>query len=177
MILGVYETFNSQSRNIGELLGANERARIMVPQFQRGYSWERKHVRDFWTDLTTFQKESAVKDGPDKYFMGPIVVRAESKFVIWLLDGQQRWERLPFYSVFCAISAGDWVFRPLLTLQETYRSTSYLSRMLRSLSVRGTRRSVFQRDHSVLIPPTNKKPDASLPQKHTTCQAGSTRIP
>lgn len=86
----MYETFNSQSRNIGELLGANERARIRVPQFQRGYSWERKHVRDFWTDLTTFQKESAVKDGPDKYFLGPIVIRAESKQEIWLLDGQQR---------------------------------------------------------------------------------------
>src|SRR5579859_3316085 len=90
MILGMYETFNSQSRNIGELLGANERARIRVPQFQRGYSWERKHIRDFWLDLATFQKESAVKGGPDKYFLGPIVVRAESKQEIWLLDGQQR---------------------------------------------------------------------------------------
>jgi len=61
-----------------------------VPQFQRGYSWERKHVKEFWTDLITFQKESGVKDGPDKYFLGPIVVRSESKQVIWLLDGQQR---------------------------------------------------------------------------------------
>jgi uncharacterized protein with ParB-like and HNH nuclease domain len=90
MILGMYETFNSQSRNIGEFLGANERARIRVPQFQRGYSWERKHIRDFWMDISTFQKESVAKGGPDKYFLGPIVVRAESKQEIWLLDAQQR---------------------------------------------------------------------------------------
>ncbi len=86
----MYETFNSQSKNIGELLGGNERARIVVPQFQRGYSWEKKHVEAFWTDVVNFQKESKVKDGPDKYFLGPIVLRQESKELIDLLDGQQR---------------------------------------------------------------------------------------
>jgi hypothetical protein len=86
----MYETFNSQSKNIGELLGGNERARIIVPKFQRGYSWLKKHIEAFWTDITTFQKESAAKDGPDKYFLGPIVILPESKEVIQLLDGQQR---------------------------------------------------------------------------------------
>lgn len=86
----MYETFNSQSKNIGDLLGGNERARIVVPVFQRGYSWEKKHVEAFWTDITTFQKESSVKGGPDKYFLGPIVILPESKEVIKLLDGQQR---------------------------------------------------------------------------------------
>ncbi|MEZ5399225.1 MAG: DUF262 domain-containing HNH endonuclease family protein [Bryobacteraceae bacterium] len=86
----MYETFNSQSKNIGELLGGNERARIVVPKFQRGYSWEKKHVEAFWTDITTFQREGQVKGGPDKYFLGPIVLQQESKDVIHLLDGQQR---------------------------------------------------------------------------------------
>ena len=89
-LTGMYETFNSQSKNIGELLGGNERARLIVPKFQRGYSWEKKHVEAFWTDVTGFQKESAVKGGPDKYFLGPIVLLQESKDVIHLLDGQQR---------------------------------------------------------------------------------------
>jgi hypothetical protein len=86
----MYETFNSQSKNIGELLGGNERAKIVVPQFQRGYSWEKRHVEAFWTDITTFQKESQAKGGPDKYFLGPIVLQQESKDAIHLLDGQQR---------------------------------------------------------------------------------------
>jgi uncharacterized protein with ParB-like and HNH nuclease domain len=86
----VYETFNSQSKNIGELLSGNQRAKVVVPKFQRGYSWEKKHVEAFWTDITTFQKESGVKGGPDKYFLGPIVILPDSKDVIYILDGQQR---------------------------------------------------------------------------------------
>lgn len=87
---GMYDTFNSQSKNIGELLGGNERAQIIVPKFQRGHSWLKKHIEAFWTDITTFQTESAVKGGPDKYFLGPIVILPESKETIRLLDGQQR---------------------------------------------------------------------------------------
>jgi hypothetical protein len=86
----MYETFNSHPKNIGELLGANERARILVPQFQRGYSWEKKHVEAFWNDITAFQRESKTKDGPTKYFLGPIVILPQSKEAIALLDGQQR---------------------------------------------------------------------------------------
>jgi len=66
---GMYETFNSHPKNVGELLSSNERAKIVVPQFQRGYSWEKKHVEAFWTDIATFQRESKVKDGPVKYFL------------------------------------------------------------------------------------------------------------
>src|ERR1039457_983743 len=87
---GMYETFNSHPKNIGELLGANERAKIVVPRFQRGYSWEKKHVEAFWNDISRFRKESVKKDGPDKYFLGPIVVMPKSKDTIYLLDGQQR---------------------------------------------------------------------------------------
>jgi uncharacterized protein with ParB-like and HNH nuclease domain len=86
----VYEAFNSQSKNIGELLGGNQRAKLIVPQFQRGYSWEKKHVEAFWNDIITFQKESTTQGGPEKYFLGPIVVRSDSKDRVDLLDGQQR---------------------------------------------------------------------------------------
>lgn len=90
MILGMYETFNSHPRNVGDLLSGNERARIMVPRFQRGYSWERKHVESFWNDLCQFAKDSGDKDGPTKYFLGPIVILVKSKDEIAILDGQQR---------------------------------------------------------------------------------------
>jgi Protein of unknown function DUF262/Protein of unknown function (DUF1524) len=82
--------FNSRSRNIGELLGSNELAHIVVPTFQRGYSWEKKHVESFWRDIIEFQKENKVQGGPDKYFLGPIVTLSQSKDTILLLDGQQR---------------------------------------------------------------------------------------
>jgi len=86
----VLEAFNAQSKNIGDLLSANERAKMVVPKFQRGYSWEKKHVDALWKDIVAFQSEQSQKGGPDKYFLGPIVILQESKEVISILDGQQR---------------------------------------------------------------------------------------
>jgi hypothetical protein len=86
----MFETFNAQSKNIGELLSANERAKIVVPKFQRGYSWEKKHIEALWNDLIAFQLDQRQKNGPHKYFLGPIVVLPESTETIAILDGQQR---------------------------------------------------------------------------------------
>jgi len=86
----MFDAFNAQPKNIGELLSDTLPAKIVVPRFQRGYSWEKKHVEAFWNDISTFRKESAKKGGPDKYFLGPIVVMSKSKDAIFLLDGQQR---------------------------------------------------------------------------------------
>ncbi len=86
----MYESFNASSKSVGDMLSRNERARIVVPEFQRGYSWEKKHVEAFWTDVRIFQEESGKKGGPERYFLGPIVVRPESKDALHLLDGQQR---------------------------------------------------------------------------------------
>jgi hypothetical protein len=83
-------TFDSKSKTVGELLGTNSRERIVVPTFQRGYEWSKKHVESFWKDILQFQKDSSMADGPEKYFLGPIVVLKRSKEIIELLDGQQR---------------------------------------------------------------------------------------
>lgn len=62
----------------------------MVPEFQRGYEWGAKHVEAFWRDIKQFRRESDIAGGPERYFLGPIVVLRHSKNVIYLLDGQQR---------------------------------------------------------------------------------------
>jgi Protein of unknown function DUF262/Protein of unknown function (DUF1524) len=85
--------FEATSRSIGELLGPHSRKRLIVPEFQRGYSWEKKHVAAFWNDVANFQIESAAKDGPTRYFLGPIVVLESSdrrSQIVEVLDGQQR---------------------------------------------------------------------------------------
>ena len=83
-------TFDSKSKTIGELLSASTRERIIVPQFQRGYEWGKKHVEAFWKDILQFRKESTLAGGPEKYFLGPIVILQKSRTEIELLDGQQR---------------------------------------------------------------------------------------
>jgi hypothetical protein len=76
--------FASRSRTVGELLSSNQQARIVVPTFQRGYSWEAKHVKTFWNDIVDPNRLTK------SYFLGPIVILNQSDKVIELLDGQQR---------------------------------------------------------------------------------------
>jgi uncharacterized protein with ParB-like and HNH nuclease domain len=82
--------FASTSKTVGELLSTISRSRIVVPTFQRGYEWAKKHVEAFWIDIQKFEKERDSKTGSKKYFLGPIVVLEKPDDVIELLDGQQR---------------------------------------------------------------------------------------
>ncbi len=86
----MFDAFNAQAKSVGDLLSDNQPAKVVVPRFQRGFSWEKKHVEAFWNDIRAFRKESSLKNGPDKYFLGPIVLRQPTKDTIFLLDGQQR---------------------------------------------------------------------------------------
>jgi hypothetical protein len=88
----VSDAFNSSPAKIGSLLSTQSltRERIVIPQFQRGYMWKKKHVEAFWTDVDKQRELSNVK-GADPHFFGPIVTQLEAKAgIIWLLDGQQR---------------------------------------------------------------------------------------
>src|SRR5437588_206203 len=81
------------SRTVGELL-SGDRARLIVPEFQRGYSWGDKQTKRFWKDLIEFQKDSIKPGGPDDFFLGPVVLMSGEKqgaiLNVYVLDGQQR---------------------------------------------------------------------------------------
>ena len=83
--------FDPQARSFGALLGQyNETRQIVVPEFQRGYSWEKEHVSEFWSDISEFhQEKTKTTTASKKYFAGPIVVLPENDSLL-LLDGQQR---------------------------------------------------------------------------------------
>jgi hypothetical protein len=88
----VSDAFNSSPANVGTLLTTTSlsRERIVIPTFQRGYMWKKKHVEAFWQDVDKQRLQSKVR-GADPHFFGPIVTLSEpSKGIIWLLDGQQR---------------------------------------------------------------------------------------
>jgi hypothetical protein len=88
----VIDAYNAQTRMIGDLLGESLKGQVVVPQFQRGYSWGKKHVGDFWKDVLEFQKQSGNKNSRDAHFLGPIVVlhNEGEKDTTYILDGQQR---------------------------------------------------------------------------------------
>lgn|GEM_PF-1447884 len=84
--------FASSPAKVGDLLSTNSVAteRIVIPTFQRGYMWKKKHVEAFWQDVEKQRLQSRVK-GADPHFFGPIVTLSKpADGVVWLLDGQQR---------------------------------------------------------------------------------------
>ena len=82
------KSFESHTKNIGSILGHFESHVVQVPRFQRGFSWEKAHVTDFWIDIIAFL-DQYTKDSNATYFLGPIVIEERSDKII-LLDGQQR---------------------------------------------------------------------------------------
>jgi hypothetical protein len=88
---GMLDAYNAHPKSIGDLLSDSLKGTVVVPPFQRGYSWGKKHVQAFWDDITRFQKESAAK-AADRYFLGPIVIMQpdDKKETTYILDGQQR---------------------------------------------------------------------------------------
>jgi hypothetical protein len=84
-------TFSSRTYNFNTLLGRSSfpdytTKRVVIPQFQRGFSWEKTHVATFWEDIWEFHQQ-AVRS--ETYFLGPIVILPESEYIT-VLDGQQR---------------------------------------------------------------------------------------
>ena len=83
------KTLDTDKYTIGSLLGRYERRRVVLPEFQRSYSWERAQVSQFLDDLFRFETEFSKNPLTASYFLGPIVVIHHDDYVL-LLDGQQR---------------------------------------------------------------------------------------
>ncbi len=140
-------SFDSGPYSFGTLLGRYERRTVVLPRFQRGYSWEKSQVSTFWNDLVGFEKLYSANPVSASYFLGPIVTQ-ESDTEIVLLDGQQR---LATATIFLAVlrniartldqpgehSGGDFArdiqaylhdaVLPLLRVNHPVRLSSYLS--------------------------------------------------
>ena len=83
------QTIDAHRWTIGSLLGRYERRPVVLPPFQRAFSWERAQLSVFWEDLITFAASYTTAPLTASYFLGSIVV-IESDEQILLLDGQQR---------------------------------------------------------------------------------------
>jgi uncharacterized protein with ParB-like and HNH nuclease domain len=83
------EEIDATRKSLGELLGRYERRPVVLPEFQRPYSWDKAHVVAFWDDLKTFRATYAASPVTASYFLGSIVVLKSDSQII-LLDGQQR---------------------------------------------------------------------------------------
>jgi len=81
----------STDRTVGDILNGNF---LVIPRFQRPYSWERENVEDFWNDAVTSSK-------PSDYFIGSVVMYTLKPQESHLVDGQQRFTTITI--TICAI--------------------------------------------------------------------------
>jgi hypothetical protein len=84
VIMATTGKFGTEKVGIAHLL---KNTNIVVPQYQRSYAWEDRHVIDFLDDI-----ERAVKGDVAEYFLGSIVLAegADEKRRPEVVDGQQR---------------------------------------------------------------------------------------
>jgi hypothetical protein len=55
---------------------------IVIPRFQRPYSWKADHIREFWNDITNSDDTG--------YFIGSMVIYSMKQDKFGVVDGQQR---------------------------------------------------------------------------------------
>ena len=82
---------NTGACQLGELLKSN--GELIVPKFQRNFSWSNEKVSELWSDLMNgFQRvkdESELSDDVG-YLLGSIVLVRHKSNKYWVIDGQQR---------------------------------------------------------------------------------------
>jgi len=81
-------TYEPKKESIGQLLSMNEPS-IIVPDWQRNYSWKAEQVDTFWNDLEKFSSRQG-DDIKGEYFLGSVVIVNTESGELKLLDGQQR---------------------------------------------------------------------------------------
>lgn len=83
----VNQAYMPYKRSVRELLQLSDPA-IVVPDWQRNYSWSNEHVETLWTDLVRFSDRCG-ETIKDEYFFGSVVLVVTNNNLL-LLDGQQR---------------------------------------------------------------------------------------
>lgn len=82
-------TYTPSKSPLGQVLSRTSPP-IRVPEYQRDFSWQTKHVADFWHDLISFEKQVVKSPGDGReYFLGSVVLVNEHNYHL-VLDGQQR---------------------------------------------------------------------------------------
>ncbi|MDB5278385.1 MAG: hypothetical protein JWR61_3340 [Ferruginibacter sp.] len=81
--------YTPQKKTIGELLSLTNPP-VIVPDWQRNYSWTSSEAEIFWQDLLDFSNKYPDQNIDDQeYFLGSVVIVDINKSHL-LLDGQQR---------------------------------------------------------------------------------------
>lgn len=71
---------------ISKYLKLNKSENFVIPEYQRGYSWNINQCDKLWQDIEDFIQN----DATDPYFFGTIIVDCSEENKLSIIDGQQR---------------------------------------------------------------------------------------
>ena len=80
------KNIDPQLKLISGYLKLEKTANFVIPEYQRGYSWNITHCDKLWQDIESFIESG----GSDPYFFGTIIVDCSEENKFSLIDGQQR---------------------------------------------------------------------------------------
>jgi hypothetical protein len=81
----VAKSIEPKLKLISEYLKLDKPENFVIPEYQRGYSWNIIHCDKLWQDIEAFEPS-----GNDPYFFGTIIVDCSVENKFGLIDGQQR---------------------------------------------------------------------------------------
>lgn len=71
---------------IKDYLKLEKEERFVIPEYQRGYSWDIQQTEKLWSDIEAFIDSN----GADPYFFGTVIMDCSTDNEFNLIDGQQR---------------------------------------------------------------------------------------
>lgn len=77
---------------INDLL--SDRAKYLIPMYQRNYAWGQGEITQLLQDVLDYQKKSASARHPQTYYIGTLVVFSRGDDCYEVIDGQQRFTTL-----------------------------------------------------------------------------------
>lgn len=83
---------NAEQKTIAQILNDPNRAKFLIPDYQRPYSWEREQCETLWEDILAFAYpiDHVFNANNDRYFLGTILTFQNDYYESEVIDGQQR---------------------------------------------------------------------------------------
>ena len=83
---------SAEQKTIAQILNDPNRAKFLIPDYQRPYSWEREQCETLWEDILAFAYpiDHAFNANNDRYFLGTILTFQNDYYESEVIDGQQR---------------------------------------------------------------------------------------
>lgn len=83
---------NAEQKTISQIFNDPNRAKFLIPDYQRPYSWTKDECETLWDDILSFAYpiDHAFNANNDRYFLGTILTFQNDYYESEVIDGQQR---------------------------------------------------------------------------------------